>query len=55
MTRPVRQKEHVDRRSRWPVTCCPGARSPEARVVYVDYDPVVVSHGRALLTVSVSP
>ena len=26
--------------------------NPEARVVYADYDPVVVSHGQALLTVS---
>jgi hypothetical protein len=25
--------------------------NPEARVVYADYDPVVVAHGRALLTV----
>ncbi len=26
--------------------------NPDARVVYADYDPVVVTHGRALLTVS---
>src|ERR1700730_17142693 len=26
--------------------------NPKARVVYVDYDPVVVSHGQALLAVS---
>jgi hypothetical protein len=26
--------------------------NPHARVVYVDYDPVVVSHGQALLTVT---
>jgi hypothetical protein len=29
-----------------------GEVNPGARVVYVDYDPVVVSHGRALLAVS---
>jgi len=27
-----------------------GHPNPDARVVYVDYDPVVVAHGRALLT-----